>query len=128
MDRGVTFKSLTFQVALATGNLSNKRKLGLTPRRPARRLELTWPSSLQITKTLSFVKNTAGLDWDLKRANGFGWMALFLAIRTGVVISQIIIIAFYGTGPPVNGVMLTAVHCPGLIFVKRQLLKASSPR
>ena len=66
---------------------------------------------------------------DLKRANGFGWMALLLAIQTGIVISPIIIIiriAFFGTRPPVNGVMLTTVDRPSVIFVKRQLLKASA--
>ena len=65
---------------------------------------------------------------DLKRANGFGWMTLFLTIQTGVVISPIIIIiriAFFGTGM-VNGMILTAVDRPSLIFVKRQLLKASA--
>ena len=66
---------------------------------------------------------------ELKRENGFGWMALLLAIQTGIVISPIIIIiriAFFGTWPPVNGVMLTAVDRPSVIFVKRQLLKASA--
>ena len=66
---------------------------------------------------------------ELKRANGFGWMALFLTnIQTGVVISpimKIMRIAFLRKGP-VNGLIWTALNTTRLIFVKHQLLKTKS--
>ena len=62
---------------------------------------------------------------ELKRANGFGWMALFLNIKTGVMVSPIIItirIAVFGT-QILNGMTISAAT-PSLIFVSHQLLKA----